>query len=81
MPWDSPLGPVTDLLTACAEGAAAPAGDSLDVTRLVVETPIELQTSAADDETLIRVAPPRQAIETTVMPVLHRLRVVLEPGP
>ena len=43
---------------------------------LIVETPIELQTHGQRRrQRRLTVAPPRQAAETTVMPVLHRIRI------
>lgn len=81
MAWDSSLGPLADLVGGCAEAIDATEG-SIDLERLVVETPIELRTVPAADGTVsVGVAPPRQALETTVMPVLHRLRVVVVAQP
>jgi hypothetical protein len=81
MPWDSPLSAVEKIVTACAT-----VGDDRDqndgelrLELLVVEMPLELQTHTGTDGSVVLVAaPPRQAAATTVMPVLHRLRLVIE---
>jgi len=75
--WDDPLSPVADLVAACASAADSTAG-SVSLERLVVETPVELQaTTGTGGSVALGVAPPRQARETTVMPVLHRLRITV----
>ena len=75
MAWDSPLGALGELVEACAEGFEATAS-SVSLTRLIVESPIELQSHVQPDGTVaLAVAPPRQPMETTVMPVLHRIRI------
>ena len=75
MAWDSTLGPVSELVEACAGGFEATAG-TISLTRLVVDAPIELQSRThADGTVALEVAPPRQTMETTVMPVLHRIRI------
>jgi hypothetical protein len=77
MAWDSPLSPVADLVLECAAAADRTAG-SVRLQRLVVETPVELQESRDGAGLLtVGIAPPRQALETTVMPVLHRLRITV----
>lgn len=81
MAWDSPLGALSDLVAICADGAE-PAAGSVSVTRLVVEMPVELQSyTMPGGEVSLGVAPLRQALETTVMPVLHRIRVVVVADP
>ena len=78
MPWDSPLAELADLVAACADLSADPTGD-LSVTEVVVELPVELGVRAdADGLVELVAAPPRQAMETTVMPVLHRIRLRVE---
>ena len=79
MSWDSPLADVAALVQACRAAAAGPAADDgVLLERLVVDSPVELQVRvAADGSVVLGTAPPRQALETTVMPVLHRLRVVV----
>jgi hypothetical protein len=78
MAWDSPLSALEEIVTACAELEDAGV-DELRLDRLIVEMPIELQTrTGADGSVVLAVAPPRQAASTTVMPVLHRLRLVVE---
>jgi hypothetical protein len=75
MAWDSPLGALGEIVAACADGFEASAG-TLGLTRLRVEAPMELQSHVQPDGTVtLGVAPPRQAMETTVMPVLHRIRI------
>jgi len=75
MAWDSPLGALRELVEACADGFVD-ADPTTRLTRLVVEVPIELQSRVEPDGTAtLGVAPPRQAMETTVMPVLHRIRI------
>ena len=87
MPWDSPLSALADLVTSCADlDPVADAG--LDVRsdaprwhvhRVVVGSPVELQTeTSATGEVTLVAAPPRQAIGTSVMPVLHQLTLVVE---
>jgi hypothetical protein len=77
MAWDSPLGPLGDLVAVCA-AAAEPVAGSVTVTRLVVQMPVELQSYALPSgDVSLGVAPPRQALETSVMPVLHRIRIVV----
>ena len=75
MAWDSPLGALRELVEACADGFDATASTTRLV-RLIVEAPIELQSHVQPDGTVaLEVAPPRQSMETTVMPVLHRIRI------
>jgi hypothetical protein len=75
MAWDSPLGALGELVEACAVGFDATA-ESMSLTRLIVEAPIELQSHVQHDGTLaLEVAPPRQTMATTVMPVLHHIRI------
>lgn len=77
MPWDSPLAGLAELVSACGDFV----GDERDlhVSELVVETPLELSvTATAEGEVVLAGAPPRQAAETTVMPVLHRIRLRVE---
>lgn len=51
----------------------------LFVERLALDLPLELQTLRdADNRLTLGTAPPTQWIETSVQPVLHRLRVTLE---
>jgi hypothetical protein len=78
--WDSPLGALDELVEACAEGFEATAS-TMSLTRLIVESPIELQSHVQPDGTVaLAVAPPRQPMETTVMPVLHRIRINVVAG-
>lgn len=78
MAWDSPLGGVSELVGACADGVAATQG-AFQLSRLVVDAPVELQAwVGADGFVAIGISPPRQAQETSVMPVLHRIRIVVE---
>jgi hypothetical protein len=83
MPWDSPLSALADLVTSCADLDVAPesqqAGLRLRLQRAVVSSPLELQTETSPSgEITLAAAPPRQAIETSVMPVLHQLTLVIE---
>jgi len=89
MPWDSPLVALAEIVSACAdvERSGDPAGDrdvpagdvALHVSRLVIGSPLELQTSTAADGTVtLAAAPPRQARQTSVMPVLHGIRLIVE---
>jgi hypothetical protein len=82
MAWDSPLSALEQVVTACAqldELAAAGADTGMRVDTLVVAMPLELQTRVDElGEVELAVAPPRQAIATTVMPVLHHLRLSVE---
>lgn len=76
-------GLLEDFLTPQIEMAPDPAQPDqalgLFVERLALELPIEIQTLRDDDNQLtLGTAPPTQWIETTVEPVLHRLRVTLE---
>ena len=53
-------------------------GVAMEMERADVSTPIELDVAVEDDGrvTLIT-APPTQHVETTYMPVLHRVRMVV----
>jgi hypothetical protein len=82
MAWDSPLSALAEIVTACAQldepvipdGVGAP-----HVEKVVVAMPLELQTRTSGDGGLtVAATPPRQTGETTVMPVLHRLRLTVE---
>jgi len=88
VPWDSPLAALAELVAACADVTGDPldagrehvAGEAgLRVSELVVESPLEMGIRA-DDHGVVELvaAPPRQAMETTVMPVLHRIRLRVE---
>lgn len=77
MAWDDPLGPLAEIVAACSAGDDAGHGIALD--RLTVEMPLELHAAtSASGEVVLAAAPPRQALDTTVMPVLHRIRLVME---
>jgi hypothetical protein len=82
MPWDSPLSALADIVTACGEldddpWSSGPAG--MRISKLVVDTPLELRVDPADDGVVaLAAAPPRQAAATSVMPVLHRIRLHVE---
>lgn len=89
MAWDSPLAALAELVAACADvtgdaeyaggDAARPDQTGLRVTELVVDSPVELGIRAGEDGGVELVAaPPRQAMETSVMPVLHRIRLHME---
>lgn len=82
MAWDSPLAALEQVVTACADleqVAAHAAEDALRLDRVVVDMPLELQTRTAQSgEVTLETSPPRQALATTVMPVLHRIRLVVE---
>lgn len=79
MPWDSPLGSVAELVQACCDLPEPPERGRLTVSRVVVQIPVELAVRAGTGAgTEVLIAPPRQAVETTVMPALHRLRLVIE---
>jgi hypothetical protein len=82
MAWDSPLWALAEIVTACAEfeePVANDGGEVLFAEKLIVAMPLELQTHAYDDDSVgLSAAPPRQAAETTVMPVLHRLHLTVE---
>jgi hypothetical protein len=80
--WDSPLSALAEIVSACSELDEPVANAGLEgqyVEKVVVAMPLELQTRAYDDGTLtLSAAPPRQAGETTIMPVLHGLRLTVE---
>jgi len=79
MPWDSPLAALADIVAATADLDSVAADGGLRMDSVVVETPLELTAGAfADGSVLLMAAPPRQAGETTVMPILHRLRLRVE---
>lgn len=80
MPWDSPLAAVTDLVAACADHDSPDAGpDAPQIAELIVGMPIELSiNSGPEGRVEIAAAPPRQACGTSVMPVLHHIRLRLE---
>ena len=76
MSWDSPLTAVADLVASCGD-----VGDDtgLRVTELVVETPLEMTVVGQEDGSVVlAAAPPRQAAQTSIMPVLHRIRLRVE---
>jgi len=89
MPWDSPLAALAEIVSACADvdrsgdspgDRVVPLGEAaLHVSRLVVGSPLELQTSTAADGTVtLAASPPRQVLQTSVMPVLHSIRLTVE---
>lgn len=85
MAWDSPLAALEQVVTACADLGLEGAGDRVTddggvrLDRLVVEMPLELQTrTSARGEVTVETSPPRQALVTSVMPVLHRIRLTVE---
>ena len=81
MPWDSPLGPVAELVAACADMVDR-TQDAITPTAIIVATPVELVvTRLSSGEVVLGMAPPRQAIATSVMPTLHGLRVRIEASP
>jgi len=82
MAWDSPLTALEQVVTACADLEqvhADAADDALRLDRVVVGMPLELQTRTTDSgEVTLETSPPRQALPTSVMPALHRIRLVVE---
>lgn len=51
---------------------------ALCVDRIVVDFPLELQVEISQEENLILgAAPPTQRIETSFMPVFHRLKITI----
>lgn len=80
MAWDSPLSALEGVVTAASDLDRVGAGEGgLRLDAVVVSMPLELQTEVtADGEVGLAVSPPRQAIVTTVMPVLHQLTLRVE---
>ncbi|GAA5026974.1 hypothetical protein ACFQRL_11295 [Microbacterium fluvii] len=82
MPWDSPLAALCDIVTAVGDLADVGEAGGMSIESVVVETPLELSVRArAAGDVDLAAAPPRQARETSVMPVLHRIRLRVEPTP
>jgi hypothetical protein len=81
MSWDSTLSELAELVAACAQ-VDNPTYGSLNVENVCIETPLELSAvTSAEGTVTLGVAPPRQAIQTSIMPVLHRIRLTLEGQP
>ena len=86
-PFDERVAPFGQFVVALSI-AAAPTGDpmldaTMHVERLELELPCELQVLQAPDGALtIGGSAPTQRVETTVMPVFHRVAVtvVRQPG-
>ena len=82
MAWDDPLSALEEVVTACADLDRTGAGttrEAVSVDRVVVAMPLELQSRTSErGEVILEASPPRQAMPTSVMPVLHRIRLVME---
>ena len=61
------------------ESTGAPGMGAMQVERLDVDLPVEMDVTALG-ETVARVGmgPPTQWVKTTVMPVFHRMRLTVE---
>ena len=82
---DEFLHPFDDLFAGLADLDGALHDDVLGVAmhveRVLVDLPVELDVSVAEDGRVTMLsAPPTQHVETTWMPVLHRIRMTLEPS-
>jgi hypothetical protein len=78
MSWDSPLSELAEVVVSCAQ-IDNPTDGAINVENLCIETPIELTIVTSAEETVsLGVAPPRQARQTSIMPVIHRIRLTLE---
>lgn len=61
------------------ESIGAPGIGAMEVERLEVDLPMEVDVTALGDKVArIGIGPPTQWVETTVMPVFHRIRLVVE---
>lgn len=61
------------------DSSGAPGLGVMEVERLDVDLPVEMDVTAlADTVARVGVGPPTQWVETTVMPVFHRLRLTVE---
>ena len=76
----SPLADVMDQLTGWEEPLEdATLGHRLTVDALKLNMPVELRVEVDDGgDIIVKGAAPTQTVETTVMPVFHRMRLCLE---
>lgn len=76
---DDLLMPLHDLVVTLCEGARADDREmdgAMIITALSLDLPIELRAKWGDDQRLqILASPPTQRINTTFLPIFHRLRV------
>jgi hypothetical protein len=76
------LGSLVSELAGAAGVIPEAAGEVLLVSELTLDLPVEIELTDEDGEWRIEAAPPTQLVETTVLPVWHRvqLRVSLDDG-
>jgi hypothetical protein len=72
---DNVFGFVSGFTDAISESGALE--QNFNTTRIAIALPVELTIDAAGPELRLAVAPPRQRTETSIMPVLHRLRLTI----
>lgn len=75
---DDMFEPLATLVSAWMAGvpdATAEFDGALEVSELVIDIPMELQLLDIGDGLQLHASPPTQKIETTIMPVWHRLSV------
>jgi hypothetical protein len=73
------LPPLAELLGGFADldGDEEPAADAATVERVTVSLPFELEMWRQGAALDLRASPPTQKIETTILPVWHRLTVTI----
>lgn len=76
------LGSLISELAGAASVIPESAGEVLLVREIALDLPVEIELADENGEWRIEAAPPTQLIETTVLPVWHRvqLRVSLDDG-
>ncbi len=72
--FEKDLGPLSEFILGLVDWPVEEAAMTLDEARL--DLPIELAVRIDDDGTVrVEASPPLQQIETTVLPVFHRMKL------
>lgn len=77
--YDEPLPLLSSMLAALAEidGIVADGALAMSVAEVSLDLPFELEIGDADDGLSVGAAPPTQRIETSILPVFHRMTLRL----
>lgn len=75
IPFSNTLQQLADLTDRLED---AETGQALEIEQVTVKLPIELNVSITDEDTLtLFSSPPTQTVETTVLPVFHRMKLTI----
>lgn len=79
---DKALIPVFDLVQALGDisGQIQNEVSSMSIEKMIIDMPFEIDIRCTDsDDVVLGSSPPTQEFETSFMPVLHRIKLTIEP--